>query len=275
MMTFEDLQVAFNRAFSLTFSKMKLFMTFVVMAVCGLLVVFFRGLAVGASDWVILSLTLMPFFLCSGVLLSLGILLIRIYHNEVKGKTVQYRDILVSSWDVMVSALYFVVPVILSYLLLWILLGFFILLRQTPGIGEVIGVLLAFAPFIINVCILALCALNIGVLFFLTPIVALKGVNRIQVSQVLDKRIKGNVFANVVLALTSIFPLVVVGSLLIGAALLTGNVCYVCQDSLHHVIQWFFMMIPFTAILAPAVVFFFHFAAEAHIFFQKQKSQTY
>lgn len=269
-MNFSEVQFIFNRALSLTFSRKKLLLAFVVLALCGLLVVFFRGLAVSASEWVLMSLTFLPFFLCAGVLLAMGILLIRIYHDEIKRKPIKYTAILSNSWEMIIGASYFSIPIILSYLLLWILLGIFVLLRQTPALGEIFGVILSFGPFLLNLGTLILCLLNLAMLFFVTPVVALKGLNRIRVTEVLVKRLKKDPFSNMFLPLLGMFPMMLVAGLLVLAAFLTGRVCQVCDSPLHNVLQWFFIMIPFTALIAPAVVFFFNFAAEAHVLSQKK-----
>lgn len=273
MISLSDVPFVFNRAFSLTFNKKKLLMTFMILALCGLMVVFFRGLSIGANEWVLMSLTFLPFFLCAGVLLSTGILLIRIYHDEVKQKTVNYTDILGRSWEVVIGASYFSIPIILSYLLLWIFLGFFLLLKQTPGIGEIFGVILSFGPFLLNLASLILCLLNLAMLFFVTPVVALNGLNRIRVTQILVKRLESDPFSNLLMISLGMSPLLLLSGLLIFAAMLTGQVCYVCTDPFHNVLQSFFIMIPFTALLSPAVVFFFNFAAEAHVLSQKNNSE--
>ena len=264
-MTFTDLQFIFNRALALTFSKKKLALVFLVVALCGLMVVFFRGLAANAGEWILMSLTFLPFFLCAGVLLALGILLIRVYHDEVKGKAVDYKGIINKSWEVMIGSSYLSVPIILSYLLLWILLGMFILLIKTPVVGDFFGVVLAFGPFLLNLGSIVLALLSLAMLFLLTPIVALKGLNRIRVTQMLVDRIKADPFSNIVLAFFALLPLLFVSGLLLLAAYMTGSVCQSCDSPLHNTLQWFFVMIPFTALLTPAVVFFFNFAAEAHV----------
>lgn len=268
-MNFNDVQFIFNRALSLTFCRKKLLLVFVVLALCGLLVVFFRGLSINAGQWILMSLTFLPFFLCAGILLSMGIILIRIYHDEIKDKPVNYTEILSKSWEVVIGASYFSIPIILSYLLLWILLGIFVMLKQIPAVGDIFAVILAFGPFLLNLGSLVLCLLNMAMLFFVTPIVALKGLNRIRVTQMLVKRLKSDVFSNVILAFFALLPLLAVTGLLVLAAFLTGTVCYACENPLHNVLQWFFIMIPFTALLAPAVVFFFNFAAEAHVLMQR------
>lgn len=273
-MTISDIQMIFNRALHLTFERKKLLLVFSVLALCGLLVVFFRGLAIHAGQWIVMSLTFLPFFLCAAVLLSVGIILIRIYHDEIKNRPVNYTEILSKSWDVVIGASYFSIPFILGYLLLWILLGIFFMLKQVPAVGDIFAVILAFGPFLLNLGSLVLCVLNIAMLFFITPIIALKGLNRIKVVQVLVKRLKTDIFSNFVLIFYSLLPLLLTLGLLMLAAFLTGTVCYACEEPLHNVLQWFFIMIPFTALLAPTVVFFFNFAAEAHVLMQRNQREA-
>lgn len=273
-MDLKEVQFIFNRAASLTFSLKKLFLVFIVLALCGLMVVFFRGLAIHAGQWIVMSLTFLPFFLCAGILLSTGIVLIRIYHDEIKKRPVKYREILSNSWEIVIGASYFSIPIILSYLLLWMMLGIFVLLRQIPGIGEFFTVIFVFAPFLLNLCTLILCVFNLAMLFFVTPVIALKGLNRMRVSEILVKRFKSDMFSNIALALVATFPLLVFIGLLSLAAFLTGTVCYSCENPLHNVLQWFFIMIPFTALLSPAVIFFFNFAAEAHVLLLKQAREV-
>jgi hypothetical protein len=269
-MDFQNLSFIFNRSLSLTFSKRKLLFVFCALALSGILVVFFRGLAVEAGHWIQLSLTFLPIFVCTGVLLSTGILLIRVYHDEVKKREVNYREILARSWDIVIGSSYFAIPIILSYLLLWMLLGIFVLLEEIPAVGEFFSVILSFAPFLINLGTLILCILSLGLLFFIAPLIAFKGLERGAVFQLTMKRLEYDPFANLVLLFISLVPLVLVATLLTLAASLTGSVCVECQTPLHTVLKWFFIMLPFTAFLTPAVIFFFNFAAEAHVLMQRQ-----
>ncbi len=269
-MTLNDIQFMFNRALSLTFDRKKLLLVFIVLALCGLMIVFFRALSLHAGQWMLMSLSFLPIFLCAGVLLSVGVVLVRIYHDEIKGKPFKYRDILSNSWEIVIGASYFSIPIIMCYLLLWMLLGLFVLLREIPGIGEFFGVFLAFGPFLINLGSLALCLLNLSMLFFITPIIALNGLNRIRISQILTKRIKGDMFSNVLLGILAVLPLLTLFGLLLLAWVLTGTVCFACTEPMHVVLQWFIMMIPFAACLSPAVIFFFNFATEAHVLLQRK-----
>ena len=144
------------------------------------------------------------------------------------------------------------------------------LLRTIPGLGEFFGALLAFAPFLINFLTLVLSLLNLAMLFFVAPVIALKGLNRHLVTQILVRRWENDVFTNLLLALISILPLLIVLTLLIISAIITGSLCINCTSPLYTVMEWFFVMIPFTALLAPPIVFFFNFAAESHVLLMRE-----
>ncbi|MCB1114515.1 MAG: hypothetical protein KDK62_07155 [Chlamydiia bacterium] len=273
-MNLNDMRHAFNRALKYTFSPSKTYLVFAVLAMSGLLAVFFRGLASHANLWASLSLLFVPLFIAAGILLSVGILLIRIYHDEIKGKPVQYKDVLSKSWELVIGASYFSLPIILAYLLLWMLLGVFMMLRAIPGIGEFFGAILSFAPFLINFLMLVLAVLNFALLFFVAPILALNGMNRHLVTEVLTKRWNYDIFSNLFLAVIALLPLLVVLSLLILSAVITGSMCVGCDNPYLTVMEWFFVMIPFTALLSPAVIFFFNFAAESHVLLMREVRDT-
>lgn len=273
-MDFHSLSFIFNRALSHIFSKKKCLVVFCILALSGLLVVFFRGLAVNAGEWVKLSLTFLPIFLCAGILLSLGIYLIRIYHNEVKNRDVRFLQTLSKSWELIIGSSYFTIPIILSYLVLWILLGIFVLLSEIPLVGNFFNVILSFAPFLIHLGSLILCVISLAILFILAPIVALKGLNRDVVFQSTLKRLEYNPFANIFLGILAVLPLALILALLMLAASLTGSICIECSNALQTVLKWFIIMVPFTACLTPGVIFFFNFAAESHVWMQKEQKES-
>lgn len=272
-MDFQAFSFIFNRALAHTFTKKKLLFVFSVLALSGLLVVFFRGVALDAGQWVQLSLTFLPLFICTGILLSTGILLIRLYHDEVKQKGVNFWGTLSRSWEIVIGASYFALPIIFSYMLLWMFMGIFFLLSEIPLAGDFFSVIFSFAPFLINLGTLLLCVVGLATLFFVSPLIALKGLERGAVFQMAAKRLEKEPFANFVLLLIALLPLAMITLLLMLAAFLTGSVCHDCQNSLQTVVRWFIIMIPFTAFLTPGVIFFFNFAAESHALMQKQAKQ--
>lgn len=273
-MNLSDLQHLFNRALQYTFSAKKLTFVAGILALCGVLVVFCRALAIQAGDWIVLSLTFLPIFLCGGILLASGVVLVRVYHDEVKKRAVSYNQTISKSWQVAISASYFFVPIILVYLLMWMALGIFYLLRQIPSAGQFFGVILAFGPFLINLGSLVLSVLTLALLFFVTPTIALCGTDPVNVSHLIIRRIKGDVFTNCLLIFVALLPLIIVVALLSLAAFLTGSTYVEADDSLHIVLQWFFIMLPFTALLSPAVVFFFNFATEAHVLLKRMQVES-
>lgn len=270
-MDLQEIQTFFNRAWHHTFERKKLLTVFFFTLMCGLLVIFFKGLALQTGQWAAQSLIFLPIFISSGVLLALGVVLIRIYHDEIKKREISYRNVIGKSLDIIIGSAYLSIPIILSYLLLWMLLGVFFLLNDIPGLGGVFSVILAFAPFLLNVAALVLCVISISMLFFITPIIALKGINRIQLAQVLAKRLQEDMFLSLLLATIAAGPLLLLSGLLTLAAYMTGSICYVCDNNLYTTLQWFFIMIPFTAFLSPAIVFFFNFAAESHVRLRRRR----
>lgn len=271
-MELRDIQSIFNRALTKIFNAKKLLFCFLVLLLCGVMIIFCRGIALQTGQWVAMSLNFLPVFICSGILLATGIILTRIYHDEIKKKGASYRKVINNSWDVIIGAGYLAVPVILSYLLLWMLLGIFFLLNEIPGVGHLFSVILSFGPFLINLGALILCVLSISMLFVLTPILALRGINRIQLAQTFAKRFNDNLFYNILLGIIAMVPFWFVFTLLSGAAALTGQICLTCETPLYTIMQWFFIMIPFTAALTPAVIFFFNFAAESHLLLLRAKA---
>ncbi|WP_068466410.1 hypothetical protein [Candidatus Protochlamydia phocaeensis] len=269
-MDFNSLSFIFNRALSLTFAKKKLLLVFCILALSGILIVFFRGVALHASQWVQLSLTFLPIFICAGILLSMGILLIRIYHDDIKKREENYLGIISHSWEILIGASYFAIPIILSYLLLWILLGIFVLLQEIPVFGEFFSLILSFAPFLINLATLILCLFSLLILFFVAPIIAFKGLDRGAVFQMTMKRLERDPFLNIILVVMALLPAAFILALLTIAAWITGSIAIEYQSSLHTTLKWFFIMLPFTAFLTPPVIFFFNFAAESHVLMQKQ-----
>lgn len=269
-MKLSDLAMLFNRSLKGTLSLSKWLFTFAVLAITGLIVIFFRGLAAQGGGWMGLSLTFLPIFITGSILLGLGVLLIRVYHDEMKNRKISYKEVVVKSWDLTLNASYFALPIILVYMVLWLLLGVFVLLAQIPGAGYFFSTILCFIPFLIYVATLVLCIINVLLLFFLAPIFALKGMDRMVITGLLMKRLMGDAFSNILLLVVALFPAAVFAGLLSIAALLTGPLCMSEEPGMQNTLASFFMMLPFTALLAPAVAFFFNFAAESHILMQKR-----
>lgn len=274
-MTLSDIGKIFNRAWSQTFDKRKLFLMFVVLLLCGLLVVFFHGLSIGANPWIKQSLTFLPFFLCAGVLLSTGIMLIRVYHDEIKEKPISYQEVFSKSWEIIIGSSYFSIPIILCYLLLWVLTGIFLLFEQTPIVGPTFSTILAFGPFLLNLAAILLCIANVAMLFFAAPVLALKGLNGIRISKNLTQKYNKDIFSNLLLGFIAITPLALVLIILTLAGIISGLSTLQYSSILFSTLRRFIIMIPFVAFLTPPLIFFFNFSAESHVLLLKEvKKQT-
>lgn len=273
-MTWKEVEHIFNRALSLTFSRKKLLFTVPVLVFCGVITVCFRAVGTATNDWLAISMAFLPIFFCSSVLLAIGIILSRIYHHEVKGLPVSYRKTLKVSKGLMVEIAYLAVPMVLTYLALWTMLGIFYLLKEVPLIGEGLGIILSFGPFLLLLGSFALSVLSLVMLFFVTPAVALQSSAQIEMLQSVYKRLQFSPFSNLALMLLGILPLILVTGFMTIAAIITGKSYLAAENSLAISLEWFFIMLPFSALLTPAVIFFFNFAIESHVLMIKKMKET-
>lgn len=272
-MTFQEVEQMFNRAFQYAFSKKKFLFMFPVLLTCGVMIVFCRALSLDVNPWVWMSLAFLPVFLCTGVLLAAGVLLTRMYYHEVKGLAFGFRKLLTQSFQLLVGVSYLSLPLVLTYLLLWTLLGVFFLLKGLPGLGDAMGVLLSFGPFLLVLGSFGLSIVSVLLLYFVTPHVALKNSMNYHVLEEMVTRLRSSLFANLLLFSLGVFPLVcVVGFLTIGAVM-TGISYFSAKAALSVSLQWFFIMVPFCAILTPFVIFFFNFATESYGFLRRRNRE--
>ncbi|MCH9632603.1 MAG: hypothetical protein S4CHLAM6_09410 [Chlamydiae bacterium] len=260
-MNLEVIQAAFQRAWK-NIDKKNSLLVFFSMCLCGVLVVFSRIVSMNTGGWSALSLTFAPIFIVGGLLFALGVLVTKAYRNQQEGVGVSFLQIASSSMKTLVSISYITLPMLLLCLLSWLILGVFFLLKEIPGIGEFVGVFLSFAPFVLILTSLFLVFLNVVMLFFVTP----------QLSQ--DRDIDTNFWKNiwnkvsknplisimgfVIASMPLFFGLV----FLMAAAVLTQKSYLTAIDPLLVGLKWFFLMLPFNALLTPAIIFFFNFSFE-------------
>jgi hypothetical protein len=265
-MTWDTLEKMFNRALGHAFSRRKLLYVFPVTALCGLITAICRIVSQGSGDWVGLSLAFLPIFVCAGIFLALGVLLTRVYHHEVKGISVNYFEILKGARSLLLGISYIAVPLIFAYLVLWMGLGVFYLLRAIPVVGHIVGSVFSFGPFLLVLGSLLLGVSAVLLLFYVTPSVALSSDIRPQVAEKVVEQIKQNPFQSIALPLLGLIPLLIAAGLLSLAAVVTGIVYIDAPSGFALAFKWLFMMIPFCALLTPTIIFFFNFAAESHAF---------
>jgi hypothetical protein len=238
---------------------------FAFVSLSGLFFIFCKALSLGANPWMKLSLFFLPILFSTVFFLISGVLLVR-QHLQI-GKEPAFRRLAASSVDIAIGTSYLSFPPILAYLCLWSLLGIFFLLKEIPFIGPFFNIIFAFGPFLLIVCSLLLCLLNFALLFFVAPIVAKispKDFQGIEFGRRIWTMLKAKPFVSGALFIIGVLPALVVGSILTLAAVLTNVSFALAGPSFALALEWFFVMLPFSALLSPAIVFFFQFAAESH-----------
>ena len=270
-MSFIELEKIFNRSFLLGYSKKRFLFLFPVLFISGLSVILCRALAIKATGWVLLSLSFVPFFLCGAALFAVGIILSRFYYLERKWYAISLKQVIADTWHVLIAIPYLTVPLLLIYLIVWSLMGFFYLLHEAPLLGDFFGVIFSFGPFLLTVVSLLLCILHICLLFFLTPLIAFKKVRLAEIPKRLLEHFAISPFINLLFLLIALSPAILVTGVLMLSASLTGATFAVTPNSFALIMQWFIIMIPFSALLTPAIVFFFNFASESFFYLQKNR----
>jgi len=271
-MSFQSLPDCFNRSIEKSFSRKKFFLVFPVLVLCGLFIVFCRALAFGSSTWISMSMFFLPIFLSFGILLSLGVILIRIYYHEIKQIKQSTSQIICHSLKLILGTLYLSIPTILIYLLLWVFLGIFLLLKEIPYFGPVIGVMLAFAPFLIILSSIVLVFVNLALLFFISPFIALRSHKKMDFTKQFFYQFRKNIFSYLLFFGMALLPIGIILGILSLTAILTNLQYLVASHVLSITLQWFFIMLPFCVFTTPCVIFFFNFAAETfNVLFGKKE----
>jgi len=256
------LEVMFNRALAYSFQQRNFFSFFPLVLLCGFIFVLCKGLAMNTTPWMEMSLTFLPYFLCSGILLAGGIVFIRVYQLEKSGQRFSLKVVIAQSWGRMVGIAYLSLPFAMSFLILWTILGLFYLLKDIPGLGPTISILFASAPFMLVLFAVLLVGTNIFALFLATPSVALSSAIDFSVVQKIFLRLRLSFFANALHFLLALLPFLLASALLFSAEAFAGSSFLFDKNSVVVAFERFFIMFPFCALLTPTILFFFYFAAE-------------
>lgn len=252
----------FNRALAHAFGLKKFFCLFIVLYFSGLVFLFFQGLALYSALWLKLPLQFLPLFVAIGLVMAGGIFLVRVYHEELDGGQPCISEIGRRSWDLLIKASFLAFPLIAAFLIFWLLIGIFLLLKSIPYIGHLLGVILAFAPFLLNFAILLLFLTALAAFFFLAP--PLAKAEKFDRSG-FAKRLRNDFFLNIVLLVVAFLPVWFIWILVKSAVLMTIHLYSFSDSQLERLLQGIFILLPLTAILTPAVTFFFNFAYESFL----------
>lgn len=241
----------------LSWNRKKLLAAFIALACCGLIVTFCR--VAGSTPWLSVGFSLLPLFLSALLLMPLGILLVRYYHDEVKRGSASYRETLKLSWELMIASSYLMLPLFLGFLILWACLGLFTLLQEVPGLN----VILSFAPFLLLFACLVLAGGALFLLFVAPAALGLSNRKEVRTALGIFKRIKKDPLGNLLFFALALLPAAItLFFLLVTEALMFPIELSLVGQFMRNLV----IMIPFVALLTFPTVFFFSFAAEAHAY---------
>lgn len=267
MINFADLEMIFNRALIHCFSRKKFFIVCPALFVCNLFLVFCHTASLQANSWILMSLIFLPGFLCTGVLLTLGVILVRMYIFDLRNTDYSLKQLFVQSLETIVGVSYLSLPLICLYLLIWTFMGIFQIFKAIPGIGSIVPIIFSFVPFLLICSFLLLIFFSVLVLFFITPHVALKKPFRLRIFEEITNKMQKHIFLHAIFLIIAVAPFIFMASVLSLSAILTGIHYLTATSALGSSLEWIFMAIPFSCILAPFMMFFFHFAAECFLHF--------
>jgi hypothetical protein len=251
----KPIRIIFTRAFRLSWNRKKLLAAFIALAVCGLTATFCH--VTTGNAWLNVGFLLLPLFLSPLILMPLGILLVRYYHDEVKRGRASTRETLKLSWELMIASASLMLPPLLLFLLLWAMLGLFTLLQELPGLH----IVLSFVPFLLLLSCLVLLAGAFFLLFVAPGALGLSNRKEARKALGILSRLRKDPIGNLLFFGLALVPTVITLFFLF----LTKALMFPVELTLvGQMAKNFVIMIPFVALLTFPVVFFFNMAAEAH-----------
>lgn len=252
---------AFND--SLSFSLKKCVPTFLVLLLCSIVFLFFKTLSFHAHAWVSFSFFFFPLMIGAFLLSALGIFLIDLYFHEKKGIKLTLKELVPHFLEKLLRTTYLTLFPILIFFILWIVLGFFLLIKEAPIFGSFIGAFLSFIPFLLVFSSVLLLCYDLFVLFFILPSLDLKKKGEVWFKETF-LLFKAKPFEHLNLVFIALIPFIIT-LLLIAFSL---NLMTLFEESssniLLQIIGQFFVYLPICLLLTPSVIFFFQFSFQAH-----------
>ena len=269
-MFLHQLEKCFNKALLESFIKKKILFTAPFIMLCGLFFVFCQTISLSCGTWMRLFLLFFPMFLSFGVLLMVGVVLIKAYASEVSQKEHTFKKIVYQSYQMILNIAYLALPFIVSYMCLWLILGVFYLIKSIPFLGSVLGPLLSFVPFLLILIVILLTLCCLFFLFFATPDAVLKTGLKAELFQRSLSRLKKSFFSDFISLCIGLIPASLSLLLLLVSRMLVTTTFFSQGGEVVYAFEAFFVMIPFCLLMTPSVVFFFNFSAECFLLDSKE-----
>lgn len=260
-MTLKDLATLFNRSVFHAFEIRRFLFVLITLIISGIIYLFFQGIAFYSAPWLQMPLKTIPLFIMIGFIMAAGTFVIHSYSQEVEGSKGSFLSLLKPSWELILKATYLALPLLILFLFFWILFGVFVLLKTIPYLGKVLGVILAFGPFLLSLGVLLLFLAALFAFFFAAPPLAVNGqVNRSH----LMSRFKSDPFSHLILLGVASVPLLIAWKFLNTSANITFQLYSFNEEPIETVFQSVFILLPFAGIFTPFLIFFFLFAYDSY-----------
>lgn len=261
-MNWDQIEEAFSRSWGAVISLKYFLFVFPCVFACGALTILCWGLSYHTTPWISVTLQFVPLFVASAVLMTVGIVVSRLYIDKIQRQSTDISSLLLRAVHILRSIAIFAFPLLCLYLICWVGMGALFLLKLLPWVGEFLSIFLSIGPFVFILCSLLVAVMSLALSFFLSPILA---VQQTSVQQILAQIWQGRILTGVVFFLIAAFPLAVSTLLLVSSAMLTDTAFFLTDSSLFIVMQRILLLLPCSFLVSPAIVFFFHFATESFL----------
>lgn len=246
--------------------RLRLFLSFAILFFCGLIHLFFNIISLEATGWMKLFLRIFPLFFSMIFLMGGGVVLIRLYHHEIKGIPIDIKRLLWESKERVALCSSYGIPLVLSYLVLSFALGGLLLFHYVPLLGPLLDPLITMGVFIVVFLFFMLSFVTLGLLFYFPPLFALRPlVNKRTLIQSFKEKFMDHPFHQLLMFGVGFLFLGVWLSILGGVFFITQGFIFEKDISFFNAFQTFFILLPFSGLLAPGLSLFFNVAAEAHV----------
>jgi hypothetical protein len=260
MMTLDEMA---KRALEASLKKEKIFLAYPILLLTTLISVFVLAILDNAHDWVVFGAISVPVYLSIGLVGSLSVFIHRLYYHELKGETIDYKEIFKASMNRMWNGVFLALPLILTHVILWVFMGLFYLLQGVPFVGPIIAVLFSMLPFAFMMIMTILPLFAFFILFYGSTFFAF------------DLKVDLDNLKENPLTIAKHFAIGTVPLLLGGVVLgviywATMDLFGVTNNIVALSLQRLFLLAPFSFYLTPFVLFFFHFGLESYRHFYKK-----
>ncbi|MEI6243356.1 MAG: hypothetical protein WCP39_08165 [Chlamydiota bacterium] len=255
-----------QKALQHSFSPKKLFFAFPFLFLCCTLILLCHKLLTNTENWLTLSLSFLPILGTGSLLLTLGIFLIRSYHQEKTQQKILFISTLQQSFSILLKLSYFSLPLVLivlaKKLIVFICMGLLYLWKHWGFMTEgTENFLSGFLPIFILCGITLLGFLSLFALYFVTPHLAFTPSNPFRI---LQERLKsGKTQAKKFLFLLGIGVL----PFLILSPILLWSLSSFSWDLSEKTI--IYPVGIFSLFLTPSIIFFFNFSLESYLLLQE------